>query len=115
MVKAVVLHEIGGPEVLKWEDVDVADPGPGEALVRAAQGQRRPRRAIQCHTKTRKKLFLIFQATFRSLSEIVSLPSFFDKKHWSARCIHRIVSNRTTQRKKHDQHYTPRNTDCHRN
>jgi NADPH2:quinone reductase len=34
MVKAIVVHEHGGPEVLKWEDVEVGDPGPGEARVR---------------------------------------------------------------------------------
>ena len=34
MVKAIVVHEHGGPEVLKWEDVEVGDPGPGEALIR---------------------------------------------------------------------------------
>jgi NADPH2:quinone reductase len=32
--KAIVVHEIGGPEVLKFEDVEVPAPGPGEALVR---------------------------------------------------------------------------------
>ena len=34
MVKAVVMHEPGGPEVLKWEDVTVGEPGTGEARVR---------------------------------------------------------------------------------
>jgi NADPH2:quinone reductase len=34
MVKAIVVHEIGGPEVLKWEDVEVGEPGPGEARVK---------------------------------------------------------------------------------
>ncbi|MET3181091.1 UNVERIFIED_ORG: NADPH2:quinone reductase [Variovorax guangxiensis] len=34
MVKAIRFHETGGPEVLKLEDVEVADPGPGEARVR---------------------------------------------------------------------------------
>jgi NADPH2:quinone reductase len=32
--KAIVVHEIGGPEVLKLEEVEVAEPGPGQALVR---------------------------------------------------------------------------------
>ncbi|MGZ6211832.1 MAG: alcohol dehydrogenase catalytic domain-containing protein, partial [Candidatus Binataceae bacterium] len=32
--KAIVVHEIGGPEVLKFEDVEVPPPGPGQALVR---------------------------------------------------------------------------------
>src|ERR671927_415773 len=36
MVKAIVVHEPGGPEVLKWEDVEVGAPGPGEARVRHA-------------------------------------------------------------------------------
>lgn len=34
MAKAIRIHETGGPEVLVWEDVEVGDPGPGEALVR---------------------------------------------------------------------------------
>lgn len=34
MVKAIVLHEYGGPEVLKWEDVEVGDPGPYEVRIR---------------------------------------------------------------------------------
>ena len=34
MTKAIRVHETGGPDVLKWEDVDVPAPGTGEALVR---------------------------------------------------------------------------------
>ena len=34
MVKAVRMHEAGGPEVLHYEDVALPEPGPGEALVR---------------------------------------------------------------------------------
>ena len=34
MVKAIVIHETGGPEVLRWEDVEVGDPGPGEARIK---------------------------------------------------------------------------------
>ncbi len=30
MTKAIRIHETGGPEVLKWEDIDVGDPGPGQ-------------------------------------------------------------------------------------
>jgi len=33
MSKAIRIHAYGGPEVLKWEDVPLPDPGPGEALV----------------------------------------------------------------------------------
>jgi NADPH:quinone reductase-like Zn-dependent oxidoreductase len=32
--KAIRFHEVGGPEVMNLEDVDVGDPGPGEARVR---------------------------------------------------------------------------------
>ena len=32
--KAIRIHETGGPEVMKWEDVEIADPGPGEVLLR---------------------------------------------------------------------------------
>ncbi|MBN9085032.1 MAG: quinone oxidoreductase [Rhizobiales bacterium 62-17] len=34
MVKAVVVHEYGGPEVMKIEDVEVGKPGPGQVKVR---------------------------------------------------------------------------------
>ena len=34
MTHAVRIHEFGGPEVLKWEEVDVPSPGSGEAVVR---------------------------------------------------------------------------------
>jgi NADPH2:quinone reductase len=34
MSKAVRIHETGGPEVLRWEDVDVGSPGPGQARLR---------------------------------------------------------------------------------
>jgi NADPH:quinone reductase len=34
MVKAVVMHEIGGPEVLVLKDVEIGEPGPGQAKVR---------------------------------------------------------------------------------
>lgn len=34
MPHAIRVHEIGGPEVLKWEEVEVPDPGPGEVKLR---------------------------------------------------------------------------------
>jgi NADPH2:quinone reductase len=34
MSKAIRIHEYGGPEVLKWEDVEVGRPGPGQARLR---------------------------------------------------------------------------------
>ncbi len=34
MSKAVRIHEVGGPEVLKFETVEVGDPGPGQVLLR---------------------------------------------------------------------------------
>jgi NADPH2:quinone reductase len=36
MVHAIRMHETGGPEVMKWEEVEVGDPGPGEIRVRQA-------------------------------------------------------------------------------
>jgi NADPH2:quinone reductase len=33
-VKAIRVHETGGPEVLRWEDVELPPPGPGEVLMR---------------------------------------------------------------------------------
>ena len=34
MTKAIRFHEFGGADVLRWDDVDVADPGPGEVRIR---------------------------------------------------------------------------------
>ncbi|HSG89158.1 MAG TPA: quinone oxidoreductase [Pseudomonadales bacterium] len=34
MAKAIRIHETGGPEVLRWEDVEVGAPAAGEATVR---------------------------------------------------------------------------------
>jgi NADPH2:quinone reductase len=36
MQKAIRIHEHGGPDVLRWEDVPQPAPGPGEAVVRHA-------------------------------------------------------------------------------
>lgn len=33
-MRAVRLHEYGGPEVLRYEEVPIPEPGPGEVLVR---------------------------------------------------------------------------------
>src|SRR3954467_5639174 len=34
MTHAIRIHKTGGPEVLQWEDVTVAPPGPGECQLR---------------------------------------------------------------------------------
>ena len=34
MTHAIRIHENGGPEVLRWEEVEVGDPGPGEIRLR---------------------------------------------------------------------------------
>ena len=34
MTKAIRLHETGGPEVLRWEDFELGDPGPGQVRMR---------------------------------------------------------------------------------
>ena len=34
MPYAIRVHEVGGPEVLKWEEVEVGDPGPGQVRLR---------------------------------------------------------------------------------
>ena len=33
MTKAIRIHEAGGPETLKWEDVDIPAPGAGEVTL----------------------------------------------------------------------------------
>ncbi len=41
-MKAIVVHEYGGPEVLKFEDYPDPAPGPGQALVRVAAASVNP-------------------------------------------------------------------------
>jgi NADPH2:quinone reductase len=36
MPRAIRIHQAGGPEVLKWEEVDVGEPGPGQVRLRQA-------------------------------------------------------------------------------
>jgi NADPH:quinone reductase len=36
MAKGIRFHETGGPEVLRWEDLEVGDPGPGQVRIRHA-------------------------------------------------------------------------------
>jgi NADPH2:quinone reductase len=36
MTHAIRIHQAGGPEVLKWEEVKVGEPGPGEVRIRQA-------------------------------------------------------------------------------
>ncbi len=33
MTHAIRMHEPGGPQVLKWESVEIGDPGKGEARI----------------------------------------------------------------------------------
>ncbi|WP_422383313.1 quinone oxidoreductase family protein [Roseibium album] len=33
MVQAIRVHETGGPDVMRWEQVDVGEPGPGEVRI----------------------------------------------------------------------------------
>jgi len=34
MTHAIVVHKVGGPDVLSWEEVEVGEPGPGQARIR---------------------------------------------------------------------------------
>ena len=34
MPKAIRIHRTGGPDAMRWEDVEVAAPGPGEVRIR---------------------------------------------------------------------------------
>ena len=34
MSKAIRIHQYGGPEMLRWEEVEVGDPGPGQLRIR---------------------------------------------------------------------------------
>jgi NADPH2:quinone reductase len=33
MTKAIRVHDYGGPDVLRWEEIEVGDPGPGEVKI----------------------------------------------------------------------------------
>ncbi|HVD44317.1 MAG TPA: alcohol dehydrogenase catalytic domain-containing protein, partial [Rubrobacter sp.] len=35
-MKVIRIHEFGGPEVLSYEDVEIPEPGPGQARVKLA-------------------------------------------------------------------------------
>src|SRR6476620_1940923 len=34
MTQAIRVHAYGGPDVLKWEEIEVGEPGPGEVKIR---------------------------------------------------------------------------------
>jgi len=34
MTKAIRIHQTGGPEVLRWEDIDVDEPAKGQVRLR---------------------------------------------------------------------------------
>jgi NADPH2:quinone reductase len=34
MTKGIRIHETGGPDVMKWEDIEVGDPGPGQVRIK---------------------------------------------------------------------------------
>ena len=34
MTQAIRIHRHGGPEVLKWEEVEVGEPGPGQVRLK---------------------------------------------------------------------------------
>ena len=34
MPHAIRIHEVGGPDVLRWEDIEVGEPGPGQVKLR---------------------------------------------------------------------------------
>lgn len=34
MVAAIRVHELGGPEVLKYEEIQLPDPGPGQVRIK---------------------------------------------------------------------------------
>lgn len=42
-MRAIRLHEHGGPDVLRYEEVPIPEPGPGEVLVRVHAAGVNPR------------------------------------------------------------------------
>jgi NADPH:quinone reductase-like Zn-dependent oxidoreductase len=59
-VKAIVVHEYGGPEVLKYEDYPDPTPGPGQVLVRVAAAGVNPVDLFQRAGGTREYLPINF-------------------------------------------------------
>jgi len=53
-MKAVRIHEFGGPEVLRYEDVATPAPGPGQVLVRVRAAATGPCLLARRLTKRRR-------------------------------------------------------------
>jgi NADPH:quinone reductase-like Zn-dependent oxidoreductase len=68
-MKAVVMHEYGAPDVLKYEDVPDPVPGAGEVLVRVAAAGINP---VDLVLRTRARVRHICRSSFRRSSAGIS-------------------------------------------
>ncbi|MDZ7747886.1 MAG: hypothetical protein U5K43_02815 [Halofilum sp. (in: g-proteobacteria)] len=49
MTHAIRIHELGGPDVLRWETVEVGEPAAGELLAAAYRGRPELHRRVLPH------------------------------------------------------------------
>jgi len=59
MVHAIRVNEAGGPEALSWEEVEVGQPGPGEAQIRQAPNAAEAHRALEARKTTRLTILTV--------------------------------------------------------
>jgi hypothetical protein len=78
-MKAVVMHEYGGPDVLKYEDVPDPVPGKGEVLVRIAEATINPVDLWQ------RAAWEVFVQTLAEATEWRTVPDCPDYGHSSRR------------------------------
>ncbi len=52
MAHAIRVNEAGGPEALSWDEVEVGQPGPGEARIRQAPNAAEAHRALEARKTT---------------------------------------------------------------
>lgn len=81
MMKAVVVHEAGGPEVLKIEQRPVPTPGPGEVLIR-----------VEAFGLNRSELF-----TRQGHSPGVAFPVCWASRPWARSRKRRAASSGTAK------------------
>jgi threonine dehydrogenase-like Zn-dependent dehydrogenase len=72
-MKAVVMHEYGGPDVLKYEDVPDPVPGKGEVLIRIAAASINPVDLWQRAGATKASLRVEFPARSIGADQVVAL------------------------------------------
>ena len=66
MTHAIRVHAYGGPEVLKWEEVEIGPPGPGEVRIKQTAVCSCPR--FESHFRVMQPDCLHFYLLFRLIT-----------------------------------------------